>query len=118
VEFETSPLGLQEARRQQRAALGRFFAVCGTTASGFTIDHSSSETGIFRRSRFARKESKNATPMKPLISLMRGLHLFLGISAPDPKHEKWFALAWIGILLAIIAATVFFTAFIVPYVMK
>jgi hypothetical protein len=56
--------------------------------------------------------------MQILISLMRGLHLFLGISPPEPKNEKWFALAWVGILTAIVGVTVLFTAFIVPYVMK
>ena len=56
--------------------------------------------------------------MKLLISFMRGLNVFFGISPPEPKHEKMFALAWVGILLAIVALVVVFTVLIVPYVMR
>lgn len=37
-----------------------------------------------------------------LIYLMRLLHSVVGITAPKPDHEKWIALLWVAVAVAMI----------------
>ncbi len=37
-----------------------------------------------------------------LVYLMRGLHNVVGISVPKPEHEKWVALLWIFVAVAML----------------
>jgi hypothetical protein len=56
--------------------------------------------------------------MNFLLRVMRAIHFFFGISAPDPRQEKMVVFIWMGILITIVALGVGFTLFIVPYVIK
>ena len=40
--------------------------------------------------------------MGVLVYLMRGLHNVVGISVPKPEHEKWVALLWVGVAVAMV----------------
>ncbi len=35
-----------------------------------------------------------------LVYLMRLLHSVVGITAPKPEHEKWVALLWVAVAVA------------------
>jgi len=56
--------------------------------------------------------------MSFLTRVMRAIHFFFGITAPEKSQEKMVVFIWMGILVAILALGVGFTLFIVPYVMK
>lgn len=47
-----------------------------------------------------------------LVYLMRGLHNVVGISAPKPEHEKWVALLWVGVAVAMLMIVAGFGYFI------
>ncbi len=47
-----------------------------------------------------------------LVYLMRGLHNVVGISAPKPEHEKWVALLWVGVCVAMMLLVLGFGYFI------
>ncbi len=50
--------------------------------------------------------------MEILVYLMRGLHNVIGISAPKPEHEKWVALLWIAVAIAMLLIVAGFGYFI------
>jgi hypothetical protein len=50
--------------------------------------------------------------MGVLIYLMRGLHNVVGISVPKPEHEKWVALLWVGVAVAMMVLIAGFGYFI------
>ena len=45
--------------------------------------------------------------MKFLRSLVRGLHMTIGIHTPPPEQESLYVFVWIGIILFMIAGMMF-----------
>ncbi len=47
-----------------------------------------------------------------LVYLMRGLHNVVGITAPKPEHERWVALLWVAVAIAMLLLVLGFGYFI------
>lgn len=47
-----------------------------------------------------------------LVYLMRGIHNVVGITAPEPEHEKWVALLWLLVAMVMLLIVAGFGYFI------
>jgi|tagenome__1003787_1003787.scaffolds.fasta_scaffold15896993_1 hypothetical protein len=55
--------------------------------------------------------------MKYLLDAMRMFHYMVGITAPDPQHEKKVLFLWIGVILALALVGVSVVSFLIPRVL-
>jgi hypothetical protein len=56
--------------------------------------------------------------MKYLLEIMRVFHYVVGITTPEPEHERKILFLWIGVLIALVLIALGTAAIVIPRVLR